>query len=52
MICQEVKGLPTDIHALANDFKHDRLGKRELWGFMALNENADAIKDWVISNYG
>lgn len=52
MICQEVNELPADIHALANDFKQDRLGKHELWGFMALKENATEIKNWVISNYG
>jgi hypothetical protein len=52
MICGEVNELPADINALANDIKHDSLGKHELWGFLALNENADAIKAWVISNYG
>lgn len=52
MICKEVNDLPANINALANDIKDDRLGKHELWGFLALKENAPEITNWVISNYG
>lgn len=52
MICRAVLALPADIHTMANDFKGDKLGEHDLWGFMALKEKAPEITDWVISNYG
>lgn len=52
MICHEARILPADIHVMAQDFKENRLGEHELWGFMALTEKAPEITEWVIKRYG
>lgn len=52
MICHEARILPDNIHAMAQDFKEDRLGEHELWGFMLFDEKAPEIREWVIKRYG